>query len=328
MDARERLEATINGEQADRIPVALWRHWPGDDQRSADLAHSIIEFQNLYAWDYIQVMPSYFYTVLDFGIYERWAGHPYGYTEITRPLVKKSLDWTEFRPLDPSRGNLAKVMEVLKIIKQAHPATPILLTIYSPLTIAAQLAGEETALAHLRTREDRFRTGLNNITETILRFIEALRQRAEIDGIVYVKNLANYAYLSTEEHEAFGLPYDLKILSTLSKKWWLNIIQIKGKRPILKQIAQYPVQAVCWEDLYAEPTLDEARTLMPQLICGGLSTWEHLHQGTPSLIRDLVRDAFNKTGGRRFILSAEQGMALSTPLSNIRAARAVVEGLR
>ena len=29
---RKRLEATIAGEAVDRPPVALWRHWPGDDQ--------------------------------------------------------------------------------------------------------------------------------------------------------------------------------------------------------------------------------------------------------------------------------------------------------
>jgi uroporphyrinogen decarboxylase len=35
---RERLEATVVGETADRLPVALWRHWPGDDQDAAALA--------------------------------------------------------------------------------------------------------------------------------------------------------------------------------------------------------------------------------------------------------------------------------------------------
>ena len=40
MTKRERLSATINGQEVDRIAVALWRHFPGDDQRPADLAQS------------------------------------------------------------------------------------------------------------------------------------------------------------------------------------------------------------------------------------------------------------------------------------------------
>ena len=38
MTRRERLLATFAGEPVDRPAVALWRHFPGDDQRPADLA--------------------------------------------------------------------------------------------------------------------------------------------------------------------------------------------------------------------------------------------------------------------------------------------------
>ncbi len=35
MNKRERLEAAIAGQSVDRVPVALWRHFPGDDQDPA-----------------------------------------------------------------------------------------------------------------------------------------------------------------------------------------------------------------------------------------------------------------------------------------------------
>ena len=64
MRKRERLERSYHtGENVDRIPVALWRHWPGDDQRSADLARSVIDFQHDYNWDFIRVMPSHNFQV-------------------------------------------------------------------------------------------------------------------------------------------------------------------------------------------------------------------------------------------------------------------------
>ena len=41
---RERLEACIGGEQIDRVPVALWRHFPVDDQNPDRLAAATAAF--------------------------------------------------------------------------------------------------------------------------------------------------------------------------------------------------------------------------------------------------------------------------------------------
>jgi uroporphyrinogen decarboxylase len=48
MTRRERLEATFAGEPVDRLAVALWRHFPGDDQRPADLAAATLAWQAQY----------------------------------------------------------------------------------------------------------------------------------------------------------------------------------------------------------------------------------------------------------------------------------------
>ena len=58
MRKRERLERAIAGEPVDRVPVALWRHFPGDDQRAADLARSAVDFQREFDWDFVRVMPA------------------------------------------------------------------------------------------------------------------------------------------------------------------------------------------------------------------------------------------------------------------------------
>ena len=38
MDKRERLQATIEGQPVDRLAVALWRHFPVDDQRPEEIS--------------------------------------------------------------------------------------------------------------------------------------------------------------------------------------------------------------------------------------------------------------------------------------------------
>ena len=71
MTKRERLSATINGQEVDRIAVALWRHFPGDDQRPADLAESQLTWQAQYDWDFIKVSPASSFRVVDWGIQTR-----------------------------------------------------------------------------------------------------------------------------------------------------------------------------------------------------------------------------------------------------------------
>lgn len=58
MSKRERLEAAFAGEQVDRPPVALWRHWLVDDQHGAELARATLEFQRCYDFDFIKVTPN------------------------------------------------------------------------------------------------------------------------------------------------------------------------------------------------------------------------------------------------------------------------------
>lgn len=58
MDKRERLQRTIAGEPVDRPPVALWRHWPVDDQTPEGLAEATVHFQREWDWDFVKVTPS------------------------------------------------------------------------------------------------------------------------------------------------------------------------------------------------------------------------------------------------------------------------------
>ena len=162
MRKRERLERAIAGEPVDRVPVALWRHWPGDDQRYADLARSTIDFQHDYNWDFVRVMPSRNYQVVDYGLQDEWEGHSRGIRCITKRPISRSLAWTELRPLSPQRGALAQQVQCLRLIGQAlqSDTAPILQTIYSPFVQAAQLASSQKALRDMRARPDRLRSGL------------------------------------------------------------------------------------------------------------------------------------------------------------------------
>lgn len=326
MNKRERLEKTIAGEPTDRVPAALWRHWPGDDQRAADLARSVIDFQRAYDWDIVKVTPASSYCVADFGVCDEWQGNLEGTRTYTRRVIKRSLDWTELRPLDPTRGELGKHLECLRLVSSGldPEEVPILATIFNPLSQAKKLAGDELLIRHMRTHPDRLHTGLNVITESILRFIEALK-RLPLAGIFYAVQHASYDLISEDEYLIFGLPYDRKILDTLPRQWWLNMLHLHGSSPMFRLFADAPVQSINWHSQETEPDLAQGKSLFRGAVSGGLSQWEHLHQGTPAIIRDAARKAITETANRRFILANECVTLITSPLSNLRTVREVVE---
>jgi uroporphyrinogen decarboxylase len=326
LSKRERLEKTFAGEATDRPPVALWRHWPGDDQRASDLVDASINFQRRYDWDFVKFTPTSSFMITDYGVQDRWVGSLEGTREYTRRAVTRSVDWTELRVLDPSKGTLARQVEALRQLRAAiDDDVPILQTIFSPLAQAKNVSGNDKLIRHMRTAPDRLRTGLNVITQSTLRFIDAIR-KIGISGIFYAIQHASYDMMNAEEYGAFGRPYDKQILEALNPDWWFNMVHLHGDAPMLDVVADYPVQSVNWHDRESEIDLAAGKLKLNGAVCGGLGRWEPVHHGTPADVRQQARNAIDQTGGRRLILSTGCVMMITTPTSNIRAVREAVNG--
>ena len=328
MEKRWRLERALLGETVDRPPGALWRHFPGDDQRYTDLARSIIDFQRDYNWDFVRAMPSRNFQVTDYGATDRWLGDPRGCREIRKRVVKRSLDWTELRPLTPTRGALSRQVECMRLVCAAHAAeeTPVLQTIYSPFLQAAQLAGTEKTLRDMRLRPDRLRSALTQLTESTLRFIEALGKLDGMSGIFLVTEFATFDIMSETEYSAVALPHIRTILEHLPAEWWLNIVQVGGAAPMLRLLGDLDFQALNWDVGASNLSIADTREHYAGTICGGISDRDNLLLGTPTLLRSAIQKAQSESGTRRLILSGGGDGYITTPLGNMRAFRTHVEG--
>lgn len=328
MQKRERLERAIAGEPVDRAPVALWRHWPGDDQRYPDLARSTIDFQHDYNWDFVRVMPSRAFQVVDYGVQDYWDGDARGIRKIGKRVVSRSLEWTEIRPLSPSRGHLLQQAQCVRLIGQALQAetVPVLQTVYSPFIQATQMAGRQKVLRDMRVRPDRLRSGLNQLTESTIRFLETLKKVPGVSGVFLVTEFASHDCMSEAEYRNCVLPHLQNILADLPEHWWLNIVQVAGPSPMLSLFSDMPIQALNWDSHTDPDSLAMAASERGFAVCGGLNDEAHLLNGTPTLIHAAIREALNRTEARGLILSGSGDGRINLPLSNIRAVRGGVEG--
>jgi len=328
MEKRERLERTIAGDPTDRAPVALWRPFPGDDQRTADYAQAVTEFQFAYDWDACVIVPPWSFVGGDYGLQSEWHGAPSGDSVAMRRPIKRSLDWTELRLPDPGRGEFGRLGASVRLVAEAMqmPGTPVVVGILSPLAQAARLAGEDVLIRHLRTQPDRLRTGLNILTDATVRFFDSLRA-LNIDGIYLRIDHADYGLLSESEYEAFGLPGVVAIMANLPKSVWLKMAYLRGVSPMFKTATQMGINALGWDDRMGEIDLQAAKSHWDGVVFGGLDPEKQLRAGTPSGIRDASREAQNLMGGRRFMVGCGAPSLITTPQSHWRAARLSVEKL-
>lgn len=322
MNKRERLQATIAGERVDRPAVSLWRHWPGDDQRAEDLAAAHRLWQQLYDFDFIKVMPSSAYCLQDWGVETAWQAGDEGNRHYLNRIINEPADWLALPMLDPNATHLAEARRTLEVLRgQLGEDTPIIMTIFSPLSQARNLAGA-ALLPQLRRHTGDTLAGFEVITESIMRFIDTLKPTG-IDGVFYAAQWADAHHLSREEYERFGRPYDLAILNSV-RDLWFNLLHIHGLEVYFDLFTDYPVQAINWHDRESGPTLAEGKELFPGAVSGGVNRWT-MHRGTPEEVKAEAADAIAQTGGRRLILSTGCVVMTNTPLSNLRAARASVD---
>jgi uroporphyrinogen decarboxylase len=323
MSKRERLEAAIRGERIDRPPVALWRHFPVDDQDPTELARSIAGFQRQHDFDFVKVTPASSYCVLDWGARDRWMGSPEGTREYVHYPVQQASDWYTLEPLRPEEGALAAQLSCLEQVAAAlGDGTPFIETVFSPLAQAKNLAGRQALLAHLRQEPRSLAAGLEAIAQTTVSYVEAARKRG-ISGVFYAVQHASFELLSAQEYREFGVPYDRRVLEA-ADGLWLNVLHLHGSRVMFELVADYPVQVVNWHDRETSPTLGDGQRLFRGAVLGGLRQWETMVRGTPEDVRFEAADAIGQTRGQRFMLGTGCVTPATAPWANLRAARQAV----
>lgn len=323
---RQRLEACLGDGQPDRPPVALWRHFPVDDQTPEGLAAATLDFQRAYDFDFVKVTPASSFCLKDWGADDDWRGDTEGTRDYTRRVIHTPDDWERLPILDPHAGHLGEQLACLRrLAKEPGADTPVIQTIFSPLAQAKNLAGGEVLLAHLRRYPDAVHAGLSAIAESTRRFVETALETG-IAGVFYAVQHASYQLLCEAEYEAFGRAYDLLVLEP-ARRLWLNVLHLHGEEVMFDRFLDYPVAIINWHDRDTPPSLAEAQARFPGVACGGLPRERTMVLGTPEQVIAEARDAIQSTGGRRFILGTGCVLPIIAPRANILAARQVVEGM-
>ncbi|ADJ26152.1 uroporphyrinogen decarboxylase [Dehalogenimonas lykanthroporepellens BL-DC-9] len=324
MNHRERLQAIIQNQPIDRVPVAFWRHWPGDDQDADSLARVTLDFQKRYDLDFMKLPVSSVFCVEDYGLSHAYRDHINGDREFISRIIQKPGDWSGIGALNVTRGTYGwHLRAVEQVIADKDKDTPFVITIFNPLAMASYLAGDELLLAHLREYPDKVNAALAALTETTELFISACFDRG-IDGVFFSTRFASYELMSAVEYLDYGQKWDLEILKNSAKGGWFNILHLHGQHPMMSQLAEYPVQAVNWHDRTSDTDLGRAAQVFPGVLMGGIEQQRFLVNGSPADVNRQAVESIDIMGGNRLILAPGCTFPLSVPEANLRAVRNAV----
>ncbi len=324
MNHRERIQATLRGEPTDRVPVALWRHFPGDDLKSETLAARVVAFQKKFDFDFVKVTPAGGYPAEMYGSQLADKGNREGTRAHLVRAVRTLDDWAKIAPLDESNFVFKREAATLELIRtQLGSDVPVLQTVFSPLYSAGNIAGERM-LSDLRAHPEILHRALQAITETTIRFaVSSLRAGA--DAIFFATQMATPSVVNEIEFGEFGERYDLQVLEGIrAAKPDFVLLHIHGLDIYFDRLAKWNVDVINWHDRRTPPSLKEARTKFKGTLLGGISEWDTLCVGTHEAITNQARDAISQTDGKQFILGAGCVIPIDAPDENVRVVRETV----
>ncbi|HNR01166.1 MAG TPA: uroporphyrinogen decarboxylase family protein [Anaerolineaceae bacterium] len=325
MNHRQRLEACIAGKAIDRPPVALWRHFPVDDQDPKTLAGAILDFQSSFDFDFVKVTPASSFCVRDYGVLDAWRGNPEGTRDYLEYPIKNPAGWLDLFRLNTGEGHLGDQLTSLRMImNEIDENTPVIQTIFNPMSQAKNLVGREQLLVHMRQNPRELLAGLEVLTDNTVRYVQECTKLG-IEGIFFAIQHAQSSLLTEDEIDTFLLPFDNRIIEAASLLW-LNVMHLHGKDIYFEKIPKSGFSVVNWHDQETPPTLQAGKSLFSGAVCGGLKQWETLVYGSPSNVSTEAQEAIQATGGERFILGTGCVLPIIAPRSNILAARTAVDG--
>jgi uroporphyrinogen decarboxylase len=319
----DRVRAALALGVADRPPAAWWGHSFREEWSPQELAAATVERQRRFGWDFVKLQPRATCFAEAFGSQYRPAGTREGGPRLVRPAVRTPEDWNSLPDADGTAPPLADQVEVVRlVVGELDGDVPVLQTVFSPLTVAGYLAGEDKTrvVGEMRQGSSGLRSALDRIADTLADFARR-SVAAGAAGIFYaISGYASDDVWSASEYERLALGFDLRLMEALPAGSWFDVLHLCGPRIHFDLAGHFPSGAVSWSvHESGNPSLAEGRDRSGKAALGGIDHAHTLVDGSPGSVRGEVRDALEETGGEGVLLAPGCSVPVAAPELNLAA---------
>ncbi|MEF9917578.1 MAG: uroporphyrinogen decarboxylase family protein [Lachnospiraceae bacterium] len=336
---RERVEAVLRGELADRPPISAWRHFPSMEHGGAGmLAEAMLEWERTYDWDYLKINPRAVY------YHEAW-GNEYDYDHYndvvpirTKQVVEKPADLEKITILAGNKGVFAEQIEaVAQIVKGVNGEVPVFQSIFTPIGILLNLCGMRSVgryrespregspvIQMIHENGELVHRAMNAIALTMADYCENLKNTG-CDGLFYAAlGMARTGYFTKDEWEEFVKPYDLIVLE--AAKPLKTIVHTCGIYSNPEWFTDWPIDVIHWaSSATGNPTIENSSSWLHGKIAMGGVDERPFGQDQATEIARLSRQVIGNMKKQPFLMAPDCSISTKTLDSEVRAFRESVE---
>ena len=305
MTGRDRVEAALAVDVADRPPVSAWGHTYREEWSPEELARVTVARARQFGWDFVKFQPRATCFAEAFGSVYKPAGHRLK-GPVPVSIAVSDLDaWRGVSASNP-KALLDQAESIGMVARELGPAVPVIQTVFSPLTVAGYLVGKSKSrvVRELRKNPDLVRPALERIAGALVEFANDSVKRGAAGVFYAISGYASKDAMPEAVYRELVLPIDLLVLERLPREAWFNAVHLCGSHLQFGLARDLPAQVVSWSiHNQGNPSLVDGRTLSGRAVMGGLGQRGSLLYGPPHEVEAEARRAIAETGGRGLLLA-------------------------
>lgn len=332
MNFKENLEAALDGEKVDKIPVvsvtqvgiteamdetgASWPEAHKDSELMAKLASAPYELAGLECARVpfcLTVEAEAMGATVDLGDKEK------------TPEVKDSPFETADDIEEPDdfleNGRIPVVLESIDILKEKYPDLPIIVGITGPFTLTGHLLGIENLVRLIKTEPTEVEDAIENCLDVCMDYVEEIMDHNP-DVICVAEPTASPELIDPIQFKTMIKPALEDLANFIECK---KVLHICGdSQSIVPDMANIGYDGISIEEAVdltkarqdIEASENSSVSEKPSVIIGNISTSETLFTGSEDEVKEEVKKALEEGID---ILAPSCGLAPKTPIANVKA---------
>ena len=325
MDKFDLIKKVFKAEPTEKVPYAIWKHFPEFDKTPERLFKAQMDFQNKFDSDIMKISISGRAFATDFGAevggYEPNSGSRIG----LRYPIESLEDWENVKEIDVNKGEFGNQITAMKLIhREVEGKIPTMMTVFSPLMVASEI--DRNVVSNYRKDPqlvgEQFKTIISAMTEFTSASLDA-----GADGIFLATQHFNNRLTDKERMELEFKPMNTLIKKTIKKQNFV-VLHLHGVEPKYELATKLPIDAINWHDQQTSPSLSEARKIFKGGLLGGLNAESWKDISNPKEISSLITSVYEKYEGSGLMIAP--GCVLPQYISDsiIEAAISTIKNLK
>ena len=300
MDKFELIKKAFKAEPTDRVPYAIWKHFPEFDKTPDGLLKAQMDFQKKYDSDIMKISISGRAFASDFGAELGGYDPASGSRICVKYPIEKIEDWENTKNIDVTGGEFGSQIKAMKLVHQELDGkVPTMMTVFSPLMVASQI--DRSIILHYRENPQLISEYFKIIITAMTDFTKASIE-AGANGIFLATQHFNNRLTNEERLELAFNPMKSLIKKTIKKNNFI-VLHLHGDNPDYELATKLPIDAINWHDQQTTPNLSEARQIFKGGLLGGLNAESWKDISDPAELETMISSVYTNFKGSGLIIA-------------------------